>query len=240
MHEILKAASVTKAADLDEAELALINRQTLRSLTADEVFTFRLRACGDQVDRDFERFTARSLAQMAALYPGKPVLTDHRWSAGSQTARVYAASVEATETGEQLVLRCYMPRTEGTRELVSALESGVLRECSVGLSVGRALCSICGRDQCETICRHQPGRTYEGKQCWVDLDGVSDVYEVSLVAVPAQPEAGTMKSKRYAGANQPDGSAPERKDAIQLARARLEIETKRYGGTEHELEAEAV
>ena len=40
MEEILKEARLVKA-ELDEGELALINRQTLRPLAADEVFTFR-------------------------------------------------------------------------------------------------------------------------------------------------------------------------------------------------------
>ena len=43
MNEILKAAHVEKQA-VSEEELALINAQTLRAVTADEVFTFRLAA----------------------------------------------------------------------------------------------------------------------------------------------------------------------------------------------------
>ena len=42
----------------------------------------------------------------------------------------------------------------------------------------------------------------------MDLDGVADVYEVSLVAVPAQPAAGIVKSKRYGGAEGSEGSDP--------------------------------
>ena len=44
MSEILKSASLEKQA-VNDSELALINRQTLRALTADEVFVFRLAAC---------------------------------------------------------------------------------------------------------------------------------------------------------------------------------------------------
>ena len=136
MEAICKAAVVQKAAELGEEELALINAQTLRPMTAEEVFAFKLAACDDQVDRDFERFTGEALEQMAKLYVGRPVLRDHAWLEGSQTARVYAAGVEACADRRRLVLRCYMPRTEGTAETVAAIESGVLRECSVGLRVG--------------------------------------------------------------------------------------------------------
>ena len=41
---------------------------------------------------------------------------------------------------------------------------------------------------------------YDGQLCHIDLDGATDAYEVSLVAVPAQPAAGAIKSKRYGGA----------------------------------------
>ena len=79
MEQILKAARLEKA-ELNEEELALINQQTLRPLAAEEVFTFRLAACDNQVDRDFERFTEETLAEMAerqhpltAPYRGTPV-----------------------------------------------------------------------------------------------------------------------------------------------------------------------
>ena len=48
MEQILKQARLMKSV-LDEGELALINAQSLRPLTAEEVFTFRLAACNNQV-----------------------------------------------------------------------------------------------------------------------------------------------------------------------------------------------
>ena len=64
MNGILKAAHVEKQA-ANENELRLINKQTLRELTAEEVFTFRLAACDNQVDRDYERFTDKALEGLA-------------------------------------------------------------------------------------------------------------------------------------------------------------------------------
>lgn len=226
MEAICKAAVVQKATEPEEGELALINAQTLRPMGAEEVFVFRLAACDDQVDRDFERFTDEALEQMAKLYVGRPVLRDHAWLDGSQTARVYAAGVEDAGERKRLVLRCYMPRTAGTAETVAAIESGVLRECSVGVRVGRSTCSICGAVQQEAMCRHYPGREYDGTLCHFELDDIQDAYEVSLVAVPAQSEAGVIKSKRYGGQEPP----PDNAKAVQTARARLALEKIRYGG----------
>lgn len=230
MDAICKSAVIQKAAGPDEGELALINAQALRPLAAEEVFTFRLAACDTSIDRDFERFTAGALEQMAQLYVGRPVLQNHAWDSGSQTARVYAAGVENAGEGKRLVLRCYMPRTPGTEETITAIESGILRECSVGLRVGKSVCSICGAVQQEAMCRHYPGKEYDGQLCHFELDEVTDAYEVSLVAVPAQPAAGVVKAKRYGGQEPPPEEGQEDAKALQRARARLALEKIRFGG----------
>lgn len=231
MDQILKQARLLKAV-LNESELSLINAQALRPLTADEVFTFRLAACNNQVDRDIERFTEKTLEGLAVLFVGRPVLMDHKWSAGSQTARVYAADVEpmaGVDGGMQLVLRCYMPRLQGNSDIIAAIESGLLRECSVGVLTKRAICSICGADRRTTWCEHIKGTEYDGKQCYIELDGAEDAYEVSMLPVPAQPAAGVVK--RYGGPEGPDsdpaGGAPDEDTAWQ-DEALLELEKTRF------------
>lgn len=231
MDSILKAAQVEKQA-VDTVEMTLINQQTLRPLEAAEIFIFRLAACNNQVDRDFERFTDATLEGLAQLFVGRSVLMDHRWNAGSQTARVYAAQVETDDQVKRLVLRCYMPRTEQTAGTITAIEAGILRECSVGCQVERAVCSICGADQARTCCQHIPGQKYDGQLCVMELDGAKDAYEVSLVAVPAQPGAGVIKAKRY-GSQETQGPTPAEAgegDMLRMAQAVQEQEEKRYGG----------
>jgi len=213
-------------------ELALVNKQALRPLKLEDVFLFRLAACDNQVDRDYERFTDKTLEGLAALYVGKSVLMDHTWSAGSQTARVYAAQVEEAGPVKRLVLRCYMPRTEQTAGTITAIEAGILKECSVGCQVERAVCTICGTDQAKACCKHIQGKEYGGKLCVMELDGARDAYEVSLVAVPAQPGAGVVKSKRYGGQEEkvPNPAEAGEAEALRMAEAMQEQEEKRYGG----------
>lgn len=227
--EVLYKAARLEAQEVGECELALINAQALKTLGADEVFAFRLAACDDQVDRDGERFTAETLEELAKLFVGRPVLRDHKWSAETQTARVYSAEVEETDGAKRLVLGCYMVRTAGAADTIAAIEGGILRECSVGCAVKAVKCSICGANQRETLCRHFAGQEYDGAVCVMELEGAADAYEVSLVAVPAQPAAGVVKAKRYGGTEK-EPTAPEGADNNELwaEEAALELEKMRF------------
>lgn len=217
--KVEKAARVEKQA-LDEGELALINKQALRELTADEVFTFKIAACNDQVDRDFEHFSGKALGQLAALYVGKTVIMDHDWTAKNQTARVYASGVEPMDGGgNQLILRAYMLRSDDTKNALDRIESGILREVSVGCRTQKAVCDICGVNKRAAWCDHRPGRDYDGKTATVTLDEATDAYEVSFVAVPTQREAGTVK--KYGGENaEPPEAHADNQTALRLRLAK--------------------
>lgn len=196
METITKGAVVVKSVPA-AGDLALINQLTLRELKEEEVFTFRVAAADTQVDRDFEHFSRPCLEKLAELYVGKPFITDHRWSSSNQVARVYAAAVEEEGGVSRLVLSCYMLRSAANQPTIDAIEAGIIREVSVGVAVKSAVCSICGADKSRGYCEHRPGRAYDGTLCTVELDDPTEAYEASFVAVPAQREAGVIKS--YAG-----------------------------------------
>ena len=237
MNGILKAASVEKQAVTDE-DMALINSQAKTPMELEQIYTFAVRLCDNQVDRDFERFPRKSLERLAELFVGKSGIFDHCWTAAGQTARLYKAEVvdepsQKTKAGDALSWLkgyAYMVRTESNLDLIAEIEGGIKREVSVGCSIARSVCSICGEEGGR--CGHRKGEVYNGKLCFFSLDEPLDAYEWSFVAVPAQPAAGVVKTKRYGGQEGPQESpaAAGEEEAIRMARAVQEQETLRYGG----------
>ena len=202
-NKVRKAAEVTGLPDgstPSEEELRLINAYTRRALSAEEVYVFSVTLCDNDIDRDGERFTIDSLHALEELFVGKTGIFDHDPSAKNQTARIFSCAVERvperkTAVGEDyfcLRARAYLPRTEGNAELIAALDSGIVKEVSVGCAVGRILCSVCGEEL--SACPHRKGETYGGKRCFGELCDPFDAYEWSFVAVPAQKRAGVTKS----------------------------------------------
>jgi len=197
---ILKYASVSELAISDD-ELAKINKLAIKELSAEQVFTFKVAICDNEVDRDFEYFTTDTLKELAELFRGKTVISDHQWTSKNQVARIYDTEVTeiggTTKSGEeytQLIAKCYMLKTESNAEIIAAIEAGITKEVSVGCSVKSAICSICGIDNRENYCQHFNGREYDGKICYFALKGAKDAYELSFVAVPAQRNAGVTKA----------------------------------------------
>lgn len=183
-------------------EMRLINTYSRRELSPDEVYIFTVALCDNDVDRDYERFTVESLFELEKLFVGRTGIFDHDPSAKNQKARIISCRVEAVVGGKtalgdelfRLTARAYMRRTEGNAELIDAIDSGIIKEVSVGCSIGRTVCSVCRRDMYSPECDHVKGRVYEGELCVGELCEPSDAYEFSFVAVPAQRGAGVMKS----------------------------------------------
>lgn len=180
-------------------ELAEINRFTRTPLTAEEVYCFAVRLCDNEVDRDFERFGTEDLDRLGELFLGKSGIFDHQWSAKGQTARIYRTEVvrepgTVTAAGDEyrwLKGWAYLMRTEKNQELITEIEGGIKKEVSVGCSMGRSVCSVCGAEN--GACGHVKGQMYGEKLCFMELKDPKDAYEWSFVAVPAQPRAGVVK-----------------------------------------------
>lgn len=202
MQETVNKSAQASGYDATDRDLEQINAYAIRPLDLESVFTFKVTMCDNEVDRDHERFPLETLRTLAELFRGKTVIADHEHRAGNQIARIYDTAVEAgdgiTMGGEpyhRLVAKCYMLRSEGNRELIADIEAGIRKEVSVGCSIRSAVCSVCGVDAHSGYCKHRPGQRYEGNICFRSLMDAQDAYELSFVAVPAQPRAGVTKGR---------------------------------------------
>ena len=183
---------------ISDVDMALINEFALRELSKDEIFSFSVILCDNDIDRDFERFSEESLKTLEKLFVGKTGILNHSMKSEDQSCRTYKTalitdSAKKTVDGKPytyLKAWCYTIRSEKNNALIRDVESGIKKEVSISCSSASRICSICG----EANCNHIAGRKYNGKRCVKTIEDITDAYEWSFVAVPAQRKAGVTKS----------------------------------------------
>ena len=149
--KIYKTAQPDLPQAIPQEDLDQIAALARREMRPEEVYTFAVRLCDNEIDRDLERFPAKTLEELAGLLVGKCGLFDHQWSAAGQTARLYKTEVvrepkRLTRAGDGycwLKGYAYMVRTAGAETLIAEIEGGIKKEVSVGCAVERRVCSIC-------------------------------------------------------------------------------------------------
>ena len=152
--DICKEAEVKGLGSVSQEDLAQINRLARREVTAEEVYTFAVRLCDNDIDRDGERFDEETLKQLGQLFAGVSGVFDHQWSAKGQTARIYRTQVveePSVLTADGRPYRylkgwAYMMRTPENESLIAEIDGGIKREVSVGCAVERVVCSVCGQE----------------------------------------------------------------------------------------------
>jgi hypothetical protein len=207
----MKAMVATKElSDITEDDLSLINKHSRRELKAEEVYVYPIILCDNEGDRDYEYFTKKDLEMLAPLFIGKTFIQDHAWKSGNQHSRIYKTEVidapgKAIQSKTKLHGQQYSQLKgwaytirKGHEDLIENIEAGILKEVSVGFSVKDLECDICGNSFFDyDNCKHWPGKSYKvnGQEytCYLHMKEPREAYEVSFVAVPAQPAAGVTK-----------------------------------------------
>ena len=185
---------------MDNSTLEKINRFSRREMTEKELYTFSVVLCDNEVDRDCERFSDEALIKMKELFIGKTGIFDHEPRSSNQSARIYDTELITTDrltkdgrTYKYLKAYAYMIRTDENKSLIAEIDGGIKKEVSVSCSAVKRICSICGADRNTSGCDHSKGKEYSGSKCHIVLDDITDAYEWSFVAVPAQINAGVTK-----------------------------------------------
>ena len=211
-------------------DLTLINKYTRKELTEEDVYTFTVTLCDNDVDRDYEAFTREALKGLESLFLGKTGIFDHNPTAKNQSARIYKTWCEEiperkTAYGENyfcLKAKAYLLRNEKNKSLIEEIEGGIKKEVSVSCNMKSTVCSVCKKDMRLSLCEHRKGRTYNGKLCYGILSEPEDAYEWSFVAVPAQRSAGVTKSfKRKMNMENTVDIIKSAKDEITLSKAEI-------------------
>lgn len=194
-----------------DEELIKINELSNIDLSKEQVYVFTLRSAGQDVDRSFDQFTAKALKDMAEMSKDKPFLRDHNWDTGSVIGKIFDASVK----DKQLVQKVYVPITEKNADMIEGIMSGIYNKVSVGFGMEpmEYICSSCNKSLYSRDCAHYPGnKDAAGTMVIGQIKGVSDYFEISNVAVPAQPAAGIRRSLSVQTPSTVDGNQPTRED----------------------------
>lgn len=185
----------------DEEILNKINQFTKSPVSIEDVYAFKVHLCDNDIDRDYEVFSDSALERLKELFVGKTGIFDHAAKATNQVARIFNTEVVVENTKTTVDGRpykylngyAYMMRTSTNEDFIKEIEGGIKKEVSISCSAKSTICSICGNDKFSGRCKHLIGREYDSKICYFILDGITDAYEWSFVAVPAQRNAGVTK-----------------------------------------------
>ena len=188
--------------------LEQLNRFTRRKHTAQEVYMFDVILCDNEVDRDGECFTKQALETLCRRFEGVTGIFDHDPKGSRQTARIFATELvedpaRRTAYGAAytyLKACAYLIRTDSNQDLIREIDGGIKKEVSVSCAAKTSRCSVCGSTG---ACAHEKGKVYGGRLCYRELEDISDVYEWSFVAVPAQVHAGVTKQYGASGGEDP-------------------------------------
>lgn len=181
--------------------LEKINKFTRRPLAEDEVYVFSVILCDNEIDRDCECFSDNALDVLRDSFIGKTGIFDHNPSTANQTARIFDTELVTDESRltaygkpyKYLKASAYTVRTEENKSFIAEIDGGIKKEVSISCSASKRICSVCGNDKAVNSCSHVKGKKYGGTLCHTILDGITDTYEWSFVAVPAQVNAGVTK-----------------------------------------------
>lgn len=186
---------------MDKSILDKINRYSQTELNENQVFVFNVILCDNDIDRDSERFSDDALEQLKSLFIGKTGISDHNPKSSLQNARIFDTEVisdpcKKTSDGREykyLKASVYMVRTDSNRDLISEIEGGIKKEVSISCSASSRKCSVCNCNKNTSSCVHTKGKKYGSQICHTVLSDITDAYEWSFVAVPAQKNAGVTK-----------------------------------------------
>ena len=177
-----------------------INKYSRKDYTKDDVYVFEITLCNSDLDEDYEAISKDCLYKLKDLSLG---------SSGFLTsdimARIFDTYIERTYiswSNSRLADEIYKLKAKAY-VLKNAITEKALNQIlnhpkiSVGFSVKRRVCSICGSSEC---CKHIKGQKYIDEAgieelCYKVLDDPTDFYEWSIVSEQQDSKSDDNKQK---------------------------------------------
>ena len=154
-----------------------------------EYYKFEIRLCDTKIDRDFEKFTLPCLRKLSEMFVGK-----NGFVGQDSIAKILSTVVLKGKDGEWFIkANASIKNIPENFKVIEEIKSGKKKKVSIGCSVATRTCSICGDST--GSCNHKPGEYYNGKQCFMELNDPTDVFEWAFVATPVKEEANMDKPR---------------------------------------------
>ena len=154
-----------------------------------EYYKFEIRLCDTKIDRDFEKFTLPCLRKLSEMFVGK-----NGFVGQGSIAKILSTVVLKGKDGEWFIkANASIKNIPENFKVIEEIKSGKKKEVSIGCSVATRTCSICGDST--GSCNHKPGEYYNGKQCFMELNDPTDVFEWAFVATPVKEEVNMDKPR---------------------------------------------
>ena len=172
-----------------------ISGMLCKEIAIEDLATFEITLCTNQIDRDFEAFHDTTIVyNLLPMYDGKTgFITD---SIRGRIYETYTKQIKKenndTEDGTSftqtiaLIGKVFIiNNTAETRQFIMDIEDGYIKDnISISCSCLTKQCSICGADVFKNPCNHKKGNFYNNRLCYYYLEDVTDVYEWAFVKEP--------------------------------------------------------
>lgn len=166
-------------------------------LSLDDIHIRAMRLVSDEVNDHGGRFPREEHQRLCDLLIDSPVMIGHDHSR-LPVARNFAA--RCVDEGERSWVEVwfYWMKGDGPHhdQLASDIDSGVVKEGSIGFEFDLPQCSICAKDI--RTCEHIPGFDYSGVTAHYEYRGIQRVLETSLVYRGATPGTHIVKYPLFA------------------------------------------
>ena len=187
---------------LMNGEIDIINNLTRHKIEPEDVYVFSLILADNEMGNNYERFSDESIRKLEQLFYGVSGTINFE-SNKKQKARIFSCRTETvldkkTFDGRdfvRLTARAYTLKTDDSSELFMKFNDGITKEASIGCSVSKRVCSICGRENIS--CSHISGKEYDGKLCYMTLCEPADAYEWNLNITSTSKKINTNKLTKF-------------------------------------------